>query len=199
MGSGSRPQVVGKAERGSLKPSNKKKSSRRHVRATARRRPGSSRDKARATRRLDRRNTNHVSKPKLSSTVSRSRATNPARATHSAHARPATRPARSRSEPIPSPLPQRHVAPARPVLVSPARSMPPTREQRKPVVAPARGPLVMPDFGEAGVLLAITYSIREGRRGEFFDLLRELKPLLATIGGAEFTVFEEHKPAEYLL
>ena len=30
-------------------------------------------------------------------------------------------------------------------------------------------------YAEAGVLLAITYSIRDGRRGEFFDLMRELR------------------------
>jgi len=42
--------------------------------------------------------------------------------------------------------------------------------------------VAVPEFTEAGVLLAITYSIREGRRGEFFDLMRELKPLLHTIG-----------------
>jgi hypothetical protein len=140
-----------------------------------------------------------VSKSKLSSAVSRARATNPARATHTAHARPAAKPARHRAEPIPSPLPQRHVAPTRPVLVSPARSMPPTRDQRKPVVAPARGPLVMPDFAEAGVLLAITYSIREGRRGEFFDLLRELKPLLGGIGGTDCTVYEDRSRPNYFM
>jgi hypothetical protein len=142
-----------------------------------------------------------VSKSKHSSAVSRARATNPARATHSghAHARPAAKPARSRPEPIPSPLPQRHVAPARPVLVSPARSMPPTRDQRKPIVAPARGPLVIPDFAEAGVLLAITYSIREGRRGEFFDLLRELKPLLGAIGGTDCTVYEDRSRPNYFM
>jgi hypothetical protein len=140
-----------------------------------------------------------VSKSKLSS-VSRARATNPARATHTAHARPATaKPSRTRPEPIPSPLPQRHVAPTRPVLVTPARSMPPTRDQRKPVVAPARGPLVMPDFAEAGVLLAITYSIREGRRGEFFDLMRELKPLLHGIGGGDVAIYEDRSRPNYLM
>jgi hypothetical protein len=171
-----------------LKPSNKKKASRHPARPP----------KARSTRRPDRRNTSNVSKAKLSS-VSRARATNPARAGHSAHARPAAKPARTRPEPIPSPLPQRHVAPARPVLVTPARSMPPTRDQRKPVVAPARGPLVMPDFAEAGVLLAITYSIREGRRGEFFDLLRELKPLLSGIGGTDCTVYEDRSRPNYFM
>src|SRR3546814_5018464 len=48
-------------------------------------------------------------------------------------------------------------------------------------VAAKPGVAALPEFAEAGVLLAITYSIREGRRGEFFDLMRELKPLLNTI------------------
>ena len=86
--------------------------------------------------------------------VSRSRATAPARSTHAAAARP-------RPEPVPNPMPVRHVAPPRPVLVTPARSMPPSRDQRKPLIVPARGPLVVPDFTEAGVVLTITYSIRE--------------------------------------
>ena len=69
--------------------------------------------------------------------------------------------------------------------------MPPTREQRKLAPVPPRGALVVPDFTEAGVLLAITYSIREGRRGEFFDLMRELKPLLSGIGGMDCTIYED--------
>jgi hypothetical protein len=82
----------------------------------------------------------------------------------------------------------------------PARSMPPARDPRKAVpAAPARGALVSPDFGEAGVLLAITYSIREGRRGEFFDLMRELKPLLAVIGGTDCTVYEDRSRPNYLM
>jgi hypothetical protein len=86
------------------------------------------------------------------------------------------------------------------VLIVPARSMPPARDPRKPVPAPpARGTLVAPDFGEAGVLLAITYSIREGRRGEFFDLMRELKPLLAVIGGTDCTVYEDRSRPNYLM
>jgi hypothetical protein len=127
------------------------------------------------------------------SAVSRSRATNPARATHgAAHAR-------LRPEPVPNPMPTRHVAPTRPVLVTPARSMPPTRDLRKPLVAPARGPLVVPDFTEAGVVLTITYSIREGRRGEFFDLMRELKPLLAAIGGTDCTIYEDRSRPNYFM
>jgi hypothetical protein len=128
-----------------------------------------------------------------SSAVSRSRATQPARSTHGlAHARP-------RPEPVPNPMPTRHVAPPRPVLVTPARSMPPTREQRKPLVTPARGPLAVPDFTEAGVVLTITYSIREGRRGEFFDLMRELKPLLAAIGGTDCTIYEDRSRPNYFM
>jgi len=107
--------------------------------------------------------------------------------------------ARTRSEPIPSPMPLRHVAPSRPVLVAPARSMPPLRDGRKPVAPAARGPLVMPDFAEAGVVLAITYSIREGRRGEFFDLMRELKPLLAAIGGTDCTIYEDRSRPNYFM
>ena len=104
-----------------------------------------------------------------------------------------------KAKPIPSPLPTRHVAPPRPVLVTPARSMPPARDARKPMPAPARGPLVVADFAEAGVLLAITYSIRDGRRGEFFDLMRELKPLLSSIGGTDCTIYEDRSRPNYFM
>jgi hypothetical protein len=98
-------------------------------------------------------------------------------------------------------MPTKHVAPPRPVLVAPARSMPPlSREVKKPVpVTPPRGPIALPDFAEAGVLLAITYSIRDGRRGEFFDLMRELKPLLAGIGGIDCTVYEDRSRPNYFM
>jgi hypothetical protein len=96
-------------------------------------------------------------------------------------------------------MPTRHVAPPRPVLVTPARSMPPIREVRKVVTPPSRGPLVIPEFSEAGVLLAITYSIREGRRGEFFDLMRELKPLLGGIGGTDCTIYEDRSRPNYFM
>ena len=127
--------------------------------------------------------------------VTRSRATTPARSTHASVL--ATHAPARRKEPVPSPMPTRHVAPPRAVLVTPARSMPPNRDQRKLAPVPPRGALVVPDFTEAGVLLAITYSIREGRRGEFFDLMRELKPLLAVIGGLLIlvTVFSVHPTA----
>jgi len=100
---------------------------------------------------------------------------------------------------VPHPMPMRHVAPARPVLVAPARSMPPTREQRKPMPQPGRGPMALPEFNEAGVILAITYSIRDGRRNEFFDLMKELKPLLSSIGGHDCTVYEDRSRSNYFM
>jgi hypothetical protein len=133
---------------------------------------------------------------KAKAAVTRARAASPARSTHTV-----TSPAKRRA-PLPSPLPMRHVAPPRPALVTPARSMPPAREIRRPMPpapAPVRTPAPVPDFNEAGVLLAITYSIREGRRGEFFDLMRELKPLLVTIGGADVTIYEDRSRPNYLM
>ena len=77
--------------------------------------------------------------------------------------------------------------------------MPPSRDLRRPLPQPVRAPIELPEFGEAGVLLAITYSIREGRRDEFFDLMRELKPLLAAIGGADCTVYEDRSRLSYFM
>jgi hypothetical protein len=132
--------------------------------------------------------------------VSRARATKPSRSTSAARSGLISLVPRKRKAPLPSPLPTKHVAPPRPVLVVPARSMPPTRDARKPAPLPQnRGPLVVPDFVEAGVLLAITYSIREGRRGEFFDLMRELKPMLAGIGGTDCTIYEDRSRPNYLM
>jgi hypothetical protein len=160
-----------------------------------------SKSKARTTSR-------HSSKPKprrtaearaSKSEVTRARATTPARATHgAAPVVPARR------TPIPSPLPTKHVAPVRVAVALPARSMPPAaREQRRPVPivvsSPPRPAVATPEFTEAGVLLAITYSIREGRRGEFFDLMRELKPLLHTIGGGDVAVYEDRSRPNYLM
>jgi hypothetical protein len=130
--------------------------------------------------------------------VTRARATTPARATHGgAVATPARR------VPIPSPLPTRHVAPVRAALALPARSMPPAaKEQKRPSATAAAAPkptVVLPEFTEAGVLLAITYSIREGRRGEFFDLMRELKPLLHGIGGGDVAIYEDRSRPNYLM
>jgi hypothetical protein len=134
-------------------------------------------------------------RPQRKAAVSRSRATTPARSTH-APVVPVRR------APIPSPLPTRHVAPVRHAVALPARSMPPAREVRKlqPAPAPRPAPVVaLPEFAEAGVLLAITYSIREGRRGEFFDLMRELKPLLNTIGGGDVAIYEDRSRPNYLM
>jgi hypothetical protein len=87
----------------------------------------------------------------------------------------------------------------------PARSMPPTaRDQRRAapaVVTQSKPVTAMPlaEFAEAGVLLAITYSIREGRRGEFFDLMRELKPFVQAIGGGDVAVYEDRSRPNYLM
>ena len=128
--------------------------------------------------------------------VTRARAASPARSTHGL-AVP------KRRLPLPSPMPMRHVAPPRPALITPARSMPPGRDLRRSMPSPApaavRSTSPVLDFAEAGVLLAITYSIREGRRGEFFDLMRELKPLLVAIGGADVTVYEDRSRPNYLM
>jgi len=102
-------------------------------------------------------------------------------------------------------MPTRHVAAPRPVLLTPARSMPPREVvAKKPAPAPApkavpAPPFVIPDFSEAGVLLAITYSIRDGRRNEFFDLIKELKPLLSGIGGTDCTVYEDRTRSNYFM
>jgi hypothetical protein len=101
-----------------------------------------------------------------------------------------------RPRPIPSPLPTRHIAPSMPSVTAPARSMPPLHES--PVATPGR-PLVVPEFAEAGVLLAITYSIREGRRSEFFELMKDLKPLLNAIGGADCTFYEDRSRPNYFM
>lgn len=131
-------------------------------------------------------------------TVSRARATKPARNTTHITLRP-----KKRRTPIPSPMPTRHVAPPRPVLMTPARSMPPKDVAKKPHVAPKAGaspaPFVIPDFTEAGVILAITYSIRDGRRNEFFELIKELKPLLTGIGGIDCTVYEDRSRPNYFM
>jgi len=94
------------------------------------------------------------------------------------------------------------VAPVRAAVALPARSMPPARDHRKPLalVAPKAAPVAIPtEFAEAGVILAITYSIREGRRGEFFDLMRELKPLFHTIGGTDVAIYEDRSRPNYLM
>jgi hypothetical protein len=135
------------------------------------------------------------SKPARRASVKRSRASTPARSTHGVSVP-------VRRAPIPSPLPTKHVASVRVAVSLPARSMPPAREQRRThtaVVVAKPAVVSLPEFAEAGVLLAITYSIREGRRGEFFDLMRELKPLLHTIGGGDVAIYEDRSRPNYLM
>lgn len=154
--------------------------------------------KTRTAAKSNRRNAKAVSsKAHKPAVVSRARAATPARHTH---IRPHVRPkAKGKRAPIPSPMPTRHVAPPRPVLVSPARSMPPAKDIRKPIQVPAKAPYIVPEFTEAGVILAITYSIRDGRRNDFFDLMKELKPLLAGIGGTDCTVYEDRSRPNYFM
>jgi hypothetical protein len=165
-------------------------------------------NKKKVTRAASRRPARRTEKAKSPSraSVSRVRATTPARATKASVAHvPVLRPRPKRAHPIPSPLATRHVAPPRATVLVPARSMPPLGLQKKLTPAPApgslpiRGPLVVPEFSDAGVLLAITYSIRDGRRGEFFDLMRELKPLLTGIGGTDCTIYEDRSRPNYFM
>jgi len=85
------------------------------------------------------------------------------------------------------------------VVVTAARSMPPVRDARRPAGAVPQVAVELPEFTEAGVVLAITYSIRDGRRDEFFDLMRELKPLLLMIGGGDCTVYEDRSRPSYFM
>lgn len=147
----------------------------------------------------------------VTAAVSRSRAAQPARNSVAVAPPPSNqnlRPAEHKAkQPRPAtatpPIMLRHEAPPRPALVAPARSMPtPVRDvnNRKPQPAqPPRPPMPLPDFAEAGVLLAITYSIRDGRRNEFFELIRELKPLLNAIGGTDCTVYEDRSRGNYFM
>jgi hypothetical protein len=152
---------------------------------------------SRTRRETSRRSGKSPARTKTKSPVTRARAASPARSTHGAMV--LVRPVKRR-KPLPSPLPTKHVAPPRPALVVPARSMPPvTRKPPAPAAVAPRPQIAVPDFNEAGVLLAITYSIREGRRGEFFDLMRELKPLLVGIGGLEVAIYEDRSRPNYLM
>jgi hypothetical protein len=181
-----------------LKSGRAKRKAHRSIRPVSRKPAASGTHKKRSSHR---RKTTTVSAKhlKAKAPVSRARAAAPARSTH-ATAPALVMPGKRRTHPLPSPMPLRHVAPPRPVLVSPARSMPPARDIRRPATAAgSRAPLAVPDFSEAGVLLAITYSIREGRRGEFFDLMRELKPLLVGIGGMDCTIYEDRSRPNYLM
>ena len=89
------------------------------------------------------------------------------------------------------------MAPARRLLVAPARSMPPSPQVAKG--SSLGQPLSTPEFHEAGVILAITYSIREGRRAEFFELMSGLKPLLSAIGGSDCTIYEDRSRSSYFM
>ena len=89
------------------------------------------------------------------------------------------------------------MAPARRLLVTPARSMPPSSQVATTL---GRGqPLSTSEFTEAGVILAITYSIRQGRRAEFFELMAGLKPLLSAIGGSDCTIYEDRSRSSYFM
>jgi len=125
-----------------------------------------------------------------------------------AKAKPASKPAQKRKEfarkpvlrtPVPSPLPQQHVAAPQPTIVAPARSMPPREEQIIPF-APVRPPASLPtDFEVGGVVLVISYSIRDGRRADFLNLISDLKPLLVSIGGTDFTLYEDRSRVNYFM
>jgi len=186
-----------------------KKKLRRPARPSSRKPKASSR-RAKETRALGRKSkpasARHAkAKPhsKARAHVSRARASNPARSTAHAGARSVSKAhlPLAKRVPVPSPMPIKHIAPPRPAVIAPARSMPPAKDLRRMISAvPApRPPVLLPDFGDSGVMLAITYSIREGRRNEFFDLLRELKPLLGSIGGGDCTVFEDRSRPNYLM
>jgi hypothetical protein len=181
---------------------NSRSQTRRHSRPTK-----ATRSPQETNRRKDNLVSAKLSKGKT--TVSRVRDANPARiatvpgkpASRALSPKGSAQPKPHRS-PLPSPLPLKHVAGPRPVPSLPARSMPPTAKEeprRSAIVIPIRPPMSQPDFNEAGMLLAITYSIREGRREEFFQLLRELKPLLGGIGGTDCTVYEDRSRQNYLM
>jgi len=101
--------------------------------------------------------------------------------------------------PVPSPLPQQHVAAPQPTIVAPARSMPPREEVIIPFV-PSRSGMTLPtDFDSGGVVLVISYSIRDGRRADFLNLISDLKPLLISIGGSDFTLYEDRSRVNYFM
>ena len=137
----------------------------------------------------------------------------PAKPAKAAKAKPKSKPAtaapRKRSKefarrpvlrtPVPSPLPQQHVAAPQPTIVAPARSMPPREEVIIPF-APMRPAISLPtDFEVGGVVLVISYSIRDGRRADFLNLISDLKPLLISIGGTDFTLYEDRSRVNYFM
>lgn len=101
--------------------------------------------------------------------------------------------------PVPSPLPQQHVAAPQPAIVAPARSMPPREDVIIPFV-PTRPAVALPtEFEVGGVVLVISYSIRDGRRSDFLNLISDLKPLLIAIGGTDFTLYEDRSRVNYFM
>lgn len=101
--------------------------------------------------------------------------------------------------PVPSPLPQQHVAAPQPAIVAPARSMPPREDVIIPFV-PSRPAVALPtEFEVGGVVLVISYSIRDGRRSDFLNLISDLKPLLIAIGGTDFTLYEDRSRVNYFM
>ena len=101
--------------------------------------------------------------------------------------------------PVPSPLPQQHTAAPQPTIVAPARSMPPREDVIIPFVAMRQSVALPTDFEAGGVVLVISYSIRDGRRADFLNLISDLKPLLITIGGADFTLYEDRSRVNYFM
>ncbi len=101
--------------------------------------------------------------------------------------------------PVPSPLPQQHVAAPQPAIVAPARSMPPREDVIIPFV-PTRPAVALPtEFEVGGVVLVISYSIRDRRRSDFLNLISDLKPLLIAIGGTDFTLYEDRSRVNYFM
>lgn len=101
--------------------------------------------------------------------------------------------------PVPSPLPQQHVATPQPAIVAPARSMPPREEVIIPFLPMRQSAILPTDFEVGGVVLVISYSIRDGRRGDFLNLISDLKPLLISIGGSDFTLYEDRSRVNYFM
>jgi hypothetical protein len=86
-----------------------------------------------------------------------------------------------------------------PAVVAPARSMPP-REDVIVAVPGARPSTALPtEFEVGGVILVISYSIRDGRRADFLNLISDLRPLLVSIGGSDFTLFEDRSRINYFM
>jgi hypothetical protein len=147
---------------------------------------------------VNRRKTKKLSQrhSKIHSKGGRARASAPSRSARSKVNPSSTRVAKPPRRSIPTPYPTRHVAAPKPIPLAPARSMPPPVESRVISITPH---VSRAEFGEAGVLLAITYSIREGRRDEFFELMGELKPLLSSIGGMDCTIYEDRSRPSYFM